>query len=113
MKRWLKDWTPLPPDMVVLISSPIVVLLVGIFTATVILHLDRANAVVVLCVALAIGLVGVGLLFWARLPLYRRKVFFSFGPRMLDAGYRLAYVLVGVSVVLMLLLILFLKILNI
>jgi hypothetical protein len=57
-------------------------------------------------VAVGVGALGIICLFLARLPLYRRRQFFAFGPRQLDATHRklywLAYCFAGISVVLLL-----------
>ena len=54
-------------------------------------------------IGLAAGVVGSVLLFFARLPLYRQRRFFTFGPRELDRLhcflYWLAYLFVVASVV--------------
>src|SRR6266850_1201888 len=60
-------------------------------------------------VSLAVAVLGAGLLFWARLPLYREGRFFSFGPRALPPSsvrvYRAAYALLIPSVLFLLLLV--------
>jgi len=59
-------------------------------------------------IALAIAMLGVVLLFWAKLPLYRQRRLFSFGSRSLPAKsipiYRAAYALLMPSVLFLLLL---------
>jgi hypothetical protein len=61
-----------------------------------------------LYVALVVAAVGVVLLFMARLPLYRERRFFTFGPGALDQRhrrlYRWAYGFIAAGVVLMVLL---------
>ena len=51
---------------------------------------------------LTAGMIGIVLLFFARLPLYRQRRFWTFGPRELDNCHRrlywLAYVVVLVSI---------------
>ncbi len=53
-------------------------------------------------ITMAVAGVGVGLLFWARLPLYRQGKYFSFGSRALPPSsvpiYRAAYVLLIPSI---------------
>jgi drug/metabolite transporter (DMT)-like permease len=53
-------------------------------------------------VGVAVGVCGVVLLFFARLPLYRQRRFWTFGPRELDRFHRrlywLAYLVVLVSI---------------
>ncbi|UCD49953.1 MAG: hypothetical protein JSW27_20790 [Phycisphaerales bacterium] len=59
-------------------------------------------------IALAAALVGVVLLFFAKVPLYRQGRYFTFGSRALPKPqrrtYRLAYVFIGASLLLMLML---------
>ena len=56
--------------------------------------------------ALTLAVIGVVLLFIARLPLYRHRRFFTFGPKGLPEGhrkvYRIAYGFVGVGAAMML-----------
>jgi hypothetical protein len=54
-------------------------------------YLRQQGGVGAFAVALALGVVGILLLFLARLPLYRRRQFFSFGPRQLDRPHRKLY----------------------
>jgi len=52
--------------------------------------------------ALTVAIVGIAILFLARLPLYRQRKFLTFGPRLLDARHRklywTAYFFIGISV---------------
>ena len=63
--------------------------------------------------SLVLAAIGVILLFFARLPLYREKKFFTFGSRHLKGIhkklYRLAYCFIGASIVIMLFLLAMLK----
>jgi uncharacterized membrane protein len=63
--------------------------------------------------SMAFAVVGIVLLFFARLPLYKQHKFFTFGPTALPSFhrklYRAAYVFICIAVVLMLLLIAALK----
>ncbi|MBI5687648.1 MAG: hypothetical protein HZC54_21465 [Verrucomicrobia bacterium] len=105
MRKWFKDWTPLPLDMVVLFVGPIIVSVTAIATSSLLLHVLKGGVLSVFLAAVAAGVAGVATLFYARLPLYRRGQFFSFGPRLLDARHRKlywrAYGLIAVSVVVM------------
>jgi hypothetical protein len=110
MKKWFKDWTPLPADMAGLLF-PLVVILVGTLTSVLLPMLQRvrrADSWSVFGVAVAASIVGIVLLFLARLPLYRQRQFFSFGSRLLDAPhrrlYRAAYSFVFVAALLLLIL---------
>ena len=53
-------------------------------------------------IGLTAGIIGIVFLFFARLPLYRRRRFWTFGPRELDSFHRrlywLAYLIVLVSI---------------
>jgi riboflavin transporter FmnP len=105
MKQWFKDWTPLPPDMVALIWTPIFVTTIAILTSTLLWPVLRSGVLSLFLAAVAAGVLGSILLFFARLPLYRRGQFLSFGPRKLDARHRKlywrAYVLIAASVITM------------
>jgi hypothetical protein len=76
-------------------------------------RLKRTGDPTIVWIALALGAIGVALLFAARLPLYRQRRFFVFGPRELDEKhrrlYRWAYKFVGTSVCLLVLLLLILR----
>src|SRR5438045_2729502 len=105
MKKWFKDWTPLSPDMMTLVFSPIIVMGVALLTTSLLWSVLRGGVLSVFLAAVVAGVAGVALLFFARLPLYRRGLFFSFGPRLLDARHRKlywrAYGLVALSVLVM------------
>ena len=63
--------------------------------------------------AIAIGCIGVVLLFIAKLPLYRQHEYFSFGPRRLSPGrrrlYWISYGFIGTSILIMTLLLIILR----
>jgi hypothetical protein len=90
--------------------------LIGLLSA---MFLPLLNAVrhtgdaTILYTALAFGVVGSALLFFARLPLYQQRRFFTFGSSALDERhkrlYRWAYRFVGVCVFLLVMLILALR----
>ncbi|OYV04328.1 MAG: hypothetical protein CFE26_17465 [Verrucomicrobiales bacterium VVV1] len=71
------------------IMLPIAALGASIFPA--ILRARNEGDLTILWVVTALGTVGASLLFWARLPLYRERRFFSVGPRHLDARHRRIY----------------------
>jgi hypothetical protein len=112
MKEWLKDWSPLPPDVFALIFSPLIVLGIALLTTSLFWRLLRGGVLAVFALGVAAGIIGVVLLFLARLPLYRSGRFLAVGPRLLDAGhrrlYRWAYGFVGTSVLVLVLLLVFL-----
>jgi len=99
-------WIPLPPDVLALMFLPLIVSVISILSASLLWPVLRGGVLSVFLAAVAAGVVGVALLFFARLPLYRSGLFFSFGPGSLDARhrklYRRAYGLVAVSVFVML-----------
>jgi hypothetical protein len=109
MRKWFKDWTPLPADMLIQVLLPVIFIVVGVLASILfplLQRLRRADAWTLFGVAVAAGVVGAALLFLARLPLYRRRQFFTVGPHSLDAPHRrlywLAYSFVGASVLLLL-----------
>jgi hypothetical protein len=81
--------------MVVCVSGSIVLPVVAL--------LRRADVGMLYGWGIAAGLGGAGLLFAARLPLYRRRCFWTFGPHRLDRTHRrlywLAYAVVVTSLI--------------
>ena len=106
------DWSPLPPDMVALIFSPLIILGVAMLTTSLFWCLLHGGVLEVFAVGIVAGIIGVVLLFLARLPLYRSGQLFTFGPRLLDIShrrlYRWAYAFVAASVLMLTLLLVFL-----
>ncbi len=106
------DWSPLPPDMVAIIFSPFIIAGIALLTVSLFWRMMRGGVLAVFAVGLAAGIIGIALLFLARLPLYRSGQFLTFGPRLLDAPhrrlYRWAYFFVAVSVFVLGLLLVFL-----
>ena len=92
------------PGLLSFLLIPLVALLGGMFLPFM-SHLRRHDSLPVYIVAVLAGVLGVVLLFFARLPLYRQRQFFTFGSRHLDAAhrklYRLAYFFVWVSGILL------------
>ena len=82
-------------------TVPVLVALLDTMFLPFVVHLRRHDSLPVYIVAVLAGAVGVVLLFFARLPQYRRRQFFTFGSRHLDTAhrrlYRLAYFFVVVS----------------
>jgi hypothetical protein len=72
------DWA-FPVDLAALISMPIFSILGILFAIQI--HRTSQGDPTLLVLAVALGLAGACLLFAARLPLYRQRKFFSFGPR--------------------------------
>ena len=93
--RFFFAWQPLP-IIVFLLTSFLLWFIQG----------TRQGDPTFLWVASILAVVGIVLLFIARLPLYRQGRYFTFGWRALPEGYRkvyrIAYGFIGVSVVMML-----------
>ena len=113
--RKLSDWY-VPPDIAVVYGHPFIAILVGVLSAMLlplVFNARNSGDSTLLYTASALGAVGIVLLAFARMPLYRERRFFTFGPRALDEGhrrlYRWAYRFIGVSVLLLLLLLLALR----
>ena len=92
-KRWTEsDWY-IPPDTLFHFGSmfvmPIIVM-VALTVATAILRAKQGDPLLAY-IAGSLGVIGVVLLFFARLPLYRQKKFFAFGPRQLTGTHRKLY----------------------
>jgi len=105
-----------PPDMAVLLGSFYIILPIAFFTALFCNHLwgaKRTGDPTLVWFAIALATIGAVLLFAARLPLYKQRRFFVFGPRLLDERhrrlYRWAYKFIGASVGLLILLLLMLR----
>ena|ERR1700693_649741 len=98
-------------DIPNLLGILVVLPLTAIITAMILPALSFVRSVHLIeafWVTLIVAGIGVGLLFWARLPLYRQGKYFSFGSRALPPSsvpfYRAAYVLLIPSVLFLLLL---------
>ena len=83
--------------------GPIVSIIILLLAMSVV---EAADARQFYMTGLGSGIVGIVILFFARLPLYREGRFFIFGPRALDRKHRrlywLAYVFVAASLLLFL-----------
>ena len=97
-------WHSDVPALLVLLLMPLIALPAGMLLPALIAL--RRVWVTTFWIALVVAVVGAGLLFWARLPLYRQKHFFSFGSRALPPSsipiYRAAYALLIPSIVVLL-----------
>ena len=107
--KWDKsDWN-LPQDMLLLVGLffilPASAILLACFLP--ILTGARRGDPRLFWIASSLAIIGVFLLFIAKLPLYRQGKFFTLGSKALSDKhkilYRLAYKFIGISVVLMLL----------
>lgn len=114
-KRKFSDWY-VPPDIAFIYGLPFILIPIGLLSAMLLPSLNLARNTgdrTLLYMAVAIGAIGITLLFFARLPLYRQRRFFTFGSRALDDRhkrlYRWSYRLIGVCVLLLVALILALR----
>jgi hypothetical protein len=110
-KQKKSDWWYLPPDWAFFFGIYFIMMPILILSGCLLPYLSLAKSrgdVTLLYIALALGGVGTVLLFFARLPLYRQRRFFTFGSRALDEHhrrlYRWAYRFIGGSVLLLLIL---------
>jgi len=106
-------WHSDAPGLLFFLFGPVILAILVMILLPVLQLLGRADSWAVFAGAATAGVVGVLLLFLARLPLYRQRQFFTFGPRLLDTRhrrlYRLAYWFIGVSVALLLALLVVLR----
>ena len=94
-----------PPDLAALLA-PYWLLLPLLLISSQLWNWTRTSVVdgdpALFWIAIGSGAVGSVFLFFARLPLYRKKQFFQIGPRGLDAAHRRlycqAYILIAISV---------------
>ena len=104
MSKKRSDWY-LPEEVIGLLSTlflvPAIAVLAGLLLPS-ITTLQRVDVTSLFSAGLAAGVLGVALLFFARLPLYRQRRFLAFGPRELDSFHRrlywLAYLVVLASI---------------
>jgi hypothetical protein len=106
MSKRSSNWY-VPFDVLfLLLTFPSIVILSGILLPL-LARFKSGHLTGVFYLALSVGAVGAVLLFFARLPLYRKRQFFAFGPRRLDAVHRkfywAAYAFIAVSVLLLVL----------
>ena len=102
-----KDSYPLfSPELVILFGPALVAITAGLIL--VIFHRTKQGDSTFIFAALALALCGVVLLFFAKLPLYRQRKFFAFGPRLLNRRhrklYRWGYCFIGASALLLIIL---------
>jgi len=105
-----------PPDLAALFGVFYIILPIALLSGLLFPLLSRFKRTgdpTLVLIALALSVIGVALLFAARLPLYRQRRFFVFGSRQLDEKhrrlYRWAYRFIGTSVLLLVLLLLILR----
>ena len=101
------EWIWPPPGQWVLIWGGLMMMIIGLLASELVTFSNRlTGAAWISCYfsALAVSAVGVSLLFYAKLPLYRQRRFFTFGSRALPEQrrpfYRWGYrcVMVGVAI---------------
>lgn len=83
-----------PADQWAGVWGPVLIAVVGITTSSVLAFFSKLTGMPWICTylgAVAIAAVGIGLLFYAKLPLYRERRFFTFGPGPLLEERRPAY----------------------
>lgn len=87
--KWEKtDWR-FPPDMGCLIVMPLTAILAGMILP--LMSAARRGDQTLFILSLAISVLGLILLFLARLPLYRQRQFFTFGSAALPESHRRLY----------------------
>jgi hypothetical protein len=98
-----------PADLAALLSFDLVLPIIAIGASCLLSlfsFLKNENAIIIFYVALGIGFLGIFLLFFTRLPLYRQHRFWTFGPRELSPFnrklYWLSYLFIVASVLLFL-----------
>jgi hypothetical protein len=107
MKKRDSDWY-IPSEALGLLSTlllvPCIAVLIGILLP-VVAGLKTADVVALYGMGVGAGVVGAALLFIARVPLYRQRRFWTFGPRYLDRKHRriywLAYAFVSAGLLLL------------
>jgi hypothetical protein len=102
MSRKTPDWY-FPPDLLILFVIPIIAILAGVLLP-VLSFLKTTDAIILFFTALGTGVMGSMLLFLARLPLYRQRRFWTFGPSALPSLHRKLYWLAYAAIVVALLL---------
>jgi hypothetical protein len=105
MKKKSSDWY-VPPELGLFLIIPIIAILAGMLLPL-LARFKSGDIVGIYYAAIGVGAVGAVLLFFARLPLYRQRQFWTFGPGHLSGIHRklywLAYMLIAVSGLLLLL----------
>jgi hypothetical protein len=109
MKKKSSDWY-VPPDMAfwfsIYFAFPIIAILSGILLPL-LARFKSGDVIGIFYSALALGAAGTVLLFFARLPLYRKRQFLTLGPGQLSGIHRrlywLAYLFLAVSILLLVL----------
>jgi hypothetical protein len=82
------SWKWFPPDLLILSGVPIFA--VALFS-TWLLNLRGSDWIVAYAGSLVMSLVGAVMIFLAKLPLYRKRLYFTTGARLLSDSSRLLY----------------------
>ncbi len=93
MSKRRSDWS-LPPEALGLVGTLLVVPTITVVMSLmlpILVQLKTAHVVALYLVGVGTGMLGSALLFLARLPLYRRRQFWTFGPGELDRKHRRLY----------------------
>ena len=108
-----KEWIWPPADQWITTWGMLVISIVGILTSQILLFFSRLTGtrwIWCYVIALAISAFGASLIFYAKLPLYRQRRFFTFGSRALSEQrrpfYRWGYRCIAFAVALLLCLLL-------
>jgi hypothetical protein len=84
----------IPADIHILLITPVVLVLITILAGDllpVMMSLKQGSLEKIYFAALGFAVTGILLLFFARLPLYRQRKFWTVGPRALDLIHRRLY----------------------
>ena len=88
------EWIWPPPDQWLTIWGGFVILIVGLLTSQLFSFFSRLTGTPWICCyfgGLIIATIGVSLVFYAKLPSYRQRRFFTFGIRAIPSERRLFY----------------------
>jgi hypothetical protein len=99
-----KDSYPWLPPELILLFGPLLIAIPTWLLLPIVVRTGQGDPTL-LIIGIGLALCGIDLLLLARLPLYRQRRFFTFGPRLLDARhralYRCAYVFIAAAMVLL------------
>ncbi len=92
--RPCKEWIWLPADQWIGVWGLLTIALVGIVTTWILNFFTRLTGMPWICcyfIGIGVAALGAGFIFYAKLPLYRQRRFFTFGPRALPEQRRPFY----------------------
>jgi hypothetical protein len=93
-KQILKDWLGPPADQWIGVWGLVTLALVATFTTWLLNFFTQLTGLPWTCcyfIGIGVAAVGVSLIFYAKLPLYQQRRFFTFGPRALPEQRRSLY----------------------